>query len=116
MSSRPSTASGSRVLGDGDLDDERHLVPGAAVRDRRRYGGPAGHPATVAAPRLGADESRDGPDRLAAVITELGGEDGRFHVDGGSWTNNVSWVRGYDDVLNPMQRVSALFHERVSRA
>ena len=57
----------------------------------------------------------DGPDRLTAVTTELAGEDGHFHVEGGSWTNNISWVRGYDDVLNPMERASALFHERVLR-
>jgi hypothetical protein len=57
----------------------------------------------------------DGPDRLTAVTTELAGEDGHFHLEGGSWTNNISWVRGYDDVLNPMERASALFHERVLR-
>ena len=55
----------------------------------------------------------DGPDRLAAVIRELQAEDGRFHVDGGSWTNDVSWVRGYDHLLIPMERSSAFFHERV---
>ncbi len=41
----------------------------------------------------------DGPDRLAEVIKQLRAEDGRFHMEGGSWTNNVSWVRGYDTVL-----------------
>ncbi len=55
----------------------------------------------------------DGPERLAAVIADLGGEDDRFHMDGGSWTNDISWVRGYDDVLIPMERASAQFHERV---
>jgi Glycosyl hydrolase family 57 len=55
----------------------------------------------------------DGPDRLAAVIDQLRREDGRFHVEGGSWTNDLSWVRGYDQVLVPMERASALFHERV---
>ena len=34
-------------------------------------------------------------------------------MDGGSWTNDISWVRGYDDVLIPMDRASALFHEKV---
>jgi hypothetical protein len=59
----------------------------------------------------------DGPERLAAVISELQAEDTRFHVDGGSWTNDISWVRGYDHLLMPMERSSALFHERVlSRA
>ncbi len=55
----------------------------------------------------------DGPDRLAAVIKELAGEDAHFHVEGGSWTNNISWMRGYDQLLMPMEKASALFHERV---
>ena len=55
----------------------------------------------------------DGPDRLAEVTAELKAEDGRFHVDGGSWTNDISWVRGYDHLLMPMEKASAVFHERV---
>jgi hypothetical protein len=55
----------------------------------------------------------DGPDRLRQVIEELRSEDSRFHMDGGSWTNDVSWVRGYDQVLIPMERASALFNDRV---
>ena len=57
----------------------------------------------------------DGPDRLKQVIEELKKEDGRFHMEGGSWTNNISWVRGYDDLLGPMERVSSLFHECASK-
>jgi hypothetical protein len=55
----------------------------------------------------------DGPDRLAEVIEQLRREDNGFHVDGGSWTNDLSWVRGYDQVLVPMEQASSLFHERV---
>lgn len=55
----------------------------------------------------------DGPERLAAAIEELRHDDGRFHMEGGSWTNDVSWVRGYDSLLIPMDRASAAFHERV---
>jgi hypothetical protein len=55
----------------------------------------------------------DGPERLAAVAADLKGEDDRFHMEGGSWTNDISWVRGYDDVLIPMDRASSLFHERI---
>ncbi|MGH2691647.1 MAG: glycosyl hydrolase family 57 [Actinomycetota bacterium] len=55
----------------------------------------------------------DGPGRLGAVIEELRAEDGRFHMEGGSWTNDVSWVRGYDRVLIPMELASSQFHERV---
>jgi Glycosyl hydrolase family 57 len=57
----------------------------------------------------------DGPERLAGVIEELSREDDRFHIEGGSWTNDVSWLRGYDDILIPMQRDGALFHEPVLR-
>jgi hypothetical protein len=55
----------------------------------------------------------DGPNRLGQVTEELRNEDSRFHVEGGSWTNDVSWVRGYNHVLIPMERASSLFHERV---
>ncbi len=55
----------------------------------------------------------EGPDRLAAVVQELREEDGRFHVEGGSWTSDLSWVRGYEHLLIPMDKASARFHERV---
>ncbi|HEX2258456.1 MAG TPA: glycosyl hydrolase family 57 [Actinomycetota bacterium] len=57
--------------------------------------------------------SGEGPDRLFEVIEQLRAEDGRFHMDGGSWTNDISWVRGYDHVLIPMDKASSLFHEQV---
>lgn len=53
-----------------------------------------------------------GRERLESVIAELRAQDHRFHMEGGSWTNNLSWVRGYENVLNPIQAVSALFAER----
>jgi hypothetical protein len=54
-----------------------------------------------------------GPEKLAEVIEKLRKEDHRFHVEGGSWTNNISWVQGYESVLGPMEKVSSLFHEKV---
>ncbi len=57
----------------------------------------------------------DGPERLAQAMEEAKREDGRFHMEGGSWTNDISWVRGYDNVLGPMEKVSALFHEKIVR-
>jgi hypothetical protein len=50
-----------------------------------------------------------GPEALAKVIAELQKEDRRFQVEGGSWTADRSWVRGYEQVLAPIQRASALF-------
>ncbi len=58
-------------------------------------------------------EPGSGPEKMAQVIEQLKKEDNRFHMEGGSWTNNISWVRGYDNVLGPMDRVSVLFAEKV---
>ena len=55
----------------------------------------------------------DGPERLEQVIAELRAADHRFHMEGGSWTNNLSWVHGYDNVLGPMEEASSLFNEHV---
>ena len=57
--------------------------------------------------------TRRRPDRLAHVIQQLRLEDNRFHVEGGSWTNDLSWMRGYDQVLIPMEQASSLFHDRI---
>ena len=53
-----------------------------------------------------------GPDKLERAIEELRKEDHRFNMDGGSWTNNLSWVRGYDDVLGPMERLVHSFSKK----
>jgi hypothetical protein len=55
----------------------------------------------------------DGAERLAQVIEQLKKEDHRFHMDGGSWTNNISWVKGYESLLGPMEKGSSLFYEKV---
>lgn len=53
-----------------------------------------------------------GPEALEKMIAQLKTEDDRFHMEGGSWTNNLSWVRGYGHVLEPAEQVSALFAEK----
>ena len=57
----------------------------------------------------------DGPDRLASAIEEIRREHGRFHMEGGSWTNNLSWVRGYEHVLKPMEEASSRFFSVVTK-
>jgi len=57
-------------------------------------------------------QGQSGREALDKVIEELRKEDGRFHMEGGSWTNNLSWVRGYGNVLGPMEQASALFAEK----
>ena len=55
----------------------------------------------------------DGAEKLADVIGQLQREDARFQVEGGSWTNNVSWVKGYEGLLGPMEGLSSRFYEKV---
>jgi hypothetical protein len=57
---------------------------------------------------------RSSPDELERVIEQLRKEDQRFNMEGGSWTNNISWVRGYGDVLGPIEQASALFSEKAA--
>ncbi|HTU19822.1 MAG TPA: hypothetical protein VMG10_17295 [Gemmataceae bacterium] len=45
------------------------------------------------------------------AIADLKREEPHFTMEGGSWTNNISWVKGYDNVLTPMNRLSARFHQ-----
>jgi len=56
----------------------------------------------------------DGVERLERVVEELRREDDRFHMEGGSWTSSLTWVKGYENVLGPMEEASALFHDRVA--
>jgi hypothetical protein len=53
------------------------------------------------------------PNSVARAIDALKQNNPNFHVDGASWTNNLSWVKGYENVLNPMNQLSALFHEKI---
>ena len=54
-----------------------------------------------------------GTETLAETIQQLKKEDNCFHMEGGSWTNNISWVRGYENLLGPMEKASSHFHEKV---
>ena len=45
-------------------------------------------------------------------IADLQSSDPSFSMAGASWTNNLSWVEGYANVLEPMQQLSARFHQR----
>jgi hypothetical protein len=55
----------------------------------------------------------EGAERLGQVIEQLKKEDHRFHMEGGSWTNNISWVKGYESLLSSMEKGSSLFYEKV---
>ena len=52
------------------------------------------------------------PEAVQAAIGALQASDPSFSMAGASWTNNLSWVEGYTNVLEPMNRLSAAFHQR----
>jgi hypothetical protein len=51
------------------------------------------------------------PESVQQVIAELRQTDPHFHMDGASWTSHISWVQGYENVLEPMVQLSAAFHQ-----
>jgi hypothetical protein len=52
------------------------------------------------------------PEAVEAAIADLKQTDPHFHMDGASWTNHISWVRDYENVLTPMNDLSACFHQQ----
>jgi hypothetical protein len=51
------------------------------------------------------------PDAVENAIEQLKQTHPNFHMDGASWTNHLSWIEGYENVLTPINKLSALFHE-----
>jgi hypothetical protein len=49
-------------------------------------------------------------ERVEAAIEDAKRASPGFSMEGGSWTSDLDWVRGYQDVLNPMHAASAHFH------
>ena len=58
------------------------------------------------------DPDQATPEAVEKAITQLKETDHQFHMDGASWTNNLSWVQGYENVLEPMNQLSADFHAK----
>jgi hypothetical protein len=52
------------------------------------------------------------PESVDAAIAELQKQDPPLSMAGASWTNNLSWVEGYANVLEPIHSLSAQFHQR----
>jgi hypothetical protein len=52
------------------------------------------------------------PAGMEAAIAACQADDPHFSMAGASWTNNLSWVEGYANVLEPMHQLSAQFHQR----
>jgi hypothetical protein len=55
--------------------------------------------------------SQPSAESVQAAIAQLKASDSSFSMAGASWTNNLSWVEGYANVLEPMNQLSARFHQ-----
>jgi len=51
------------------------------------------------------------PKAIEKAIDELKDEDTSFSINGSSWTNDLSWEDGYKNVLEPISKLSAYFHQ-----
>ena len=52
------------------------------------------------------------PGAADRAIEEAKKKYGGFNLDKASWTNDKNWVKGYEDVLDPINKLSVKFHER----
>jgi hypothetical protein len=59
------------------------------------------------------DPDRVTPEAVESAIAQIRQDDPNFHMDGASWTNHISWVQGYENVLTPMNQLSAAFHQAI---
>jgi len=57
-----------------------------------------------------------GPQAVNKAIQELQKADPSFNLDKGSWTSDRDWVKGYDQVLDPINQLSANFHQKFDHA
>ena len=52
------------------------------------------------------------PGACDRAIEAIHGRDPNYNLDKGSWTNDKNWVKGYENVLNPINKLSVMFHRK----
>jgi len=52
------------------------------------------------------------PGACDEAINRIHEKDSGFNLDKASWTNDKNWVKGYEDVLDPMKQLSIAFHNK----
>ncbi|MBN3038570.1 MAG: glycosyl hydrolase family 57 [Candidatus Omnitrophica bacterium] len=53
------------------------------------------------------------PGACDQAIEKIKEKDQNYNLDKASWTNDRSWVQGYEDVLDPMHKLSVEFHKKL---
>jgi len=49
------------------------------------------------------------------AIKKIHEKDQNFNLDKGSWTNDKNWVKGYENVLDPIKKLSVVFHKKFDK-
>lgn len=52
------------------------------------------------------------PGACDEAIRKIHQKDAGFNLDKGSWTNDKNWVKGYETVLDPINKLSVAFHNK----
>ena len=52
------------------------------------------------------------PGACDEAIKRIKEKDAGFNLDKGSWTNDKNWVKGYENVLDPINKLSVAFHKK----
>ena len=52
------------------------------------------------------------PQAVNKAIEELHKSNSSFNLDKGSWTSDRNWVKGYEQVMDPINQLSSKFHEK----
>ncbi|MDP1854102.1 MAG: glycosyl hydrolase family 57 [Candidatus Omnitrophota bacterium] len=52
------------------------------------------------------------PGTCDEAIKKIHEKDQHFNLDRGSWTNDKNWVKGYEHVLDPINKLSVTFHDK----
>ena len=89
-----------------NVTESLELIEQAGVRERML---PAIRP--IGQGEVFARISKWEPGAVAKAIADIKRQKPSFSLEGGSWTNNLSWVTGYENVLTPMNQLSANFHQ-----
>jgi Glycosyl hydrolase family 57 len=69
----------------------------------------------VSQARIWDNFSRVGVGSADRAIAKVHESDQGFNLERASWTNDKDWVKGYDDVLDPMNKLSAAFHAKYDK-
>jgi hypothetical protein len=52
------------------------------------------------------------PGACDEAINSIHSKDPNFNLDKGSWTNDKNWVKGYENVMDPIKALSVAFHKK----